>query len=466
MVRPQEVDVQQVMERIREAVRRRRNNEESPPHAAASNGALSPGLAHLQSLGELGKVTIASHRRLLGLFVVKVKKMLLKLLTPILEQQAAYNAAAVRAIADTGNRMQAMEWRYDHALAKGLEQLAADVADLRAQVQNDLDRLRGAVFARLVEEVDARQASLRQEVLAATSDIHRQLAARLEMARTVDVRLAAAERKWRRVVHLLEAGTPAEPRPDAPALAGQSPLPPAEIEPEFDYAGFEDRFRGSEADIKERQRVYLPYFEGASNVVDVGCGRGEFLDLLRETGIKALGVDVDLDMVLHCRDKGLDAVREDAFAHLGARADESVGGIFSAQFIEHLEPRRIVELVKLAHRKLAPGGWLVLETPNPACLWVFADSFYRDLSHVRPIHSDTMTFLLEATGFHEVEVKALAPVDPAMRVPPLQTGDPTLAAFNQGIERLNALLFGCQDYAVIGRKGWASAGQAAPGPGA
>jgi hypothetical protein len=166
-------------------------------------------------------------------------------------------------------------------------------------------------------------------------------------------------------------------------------------------------------------------------------------------------VDLDLDMVLLCRDKGLDVVREDAFSYLAARADDSVGGIFSAQLIEHLPPGRVVELVKLCHRKLAPGCGLVLETPNPACLMVFADSFYRDLSHVQPIHSDTTKFLLEAAGFRDVEVKTLAPVDPAVRVPPLPGNDPALVVFNQGIERLNALLFGFQDYAVIGRKGWA-----------
>jgi hypothetical protein len=282
VARPQEVDVQQVMERIREAIRRRRNNEEAPQDAAASNGVLPPGLAHLQSLGELGKVTVTSHRRLFGLIVVTLKKILLKLLTPILQQQAAYNAAAVRAIADTNNRMQAMEWRHDHALAESQEQLSGEIANLIAQVQGDLDRLRGAMFARLVEEIGARHPALRQEISAAASD------------------------------------------------------------------------------IKERQRIYLPYFEGASNVVDVDC--------------------------------------EDAFADLGARDDESVGGVFSAQFIEYLGPPRIVEMVTLAYRKLAPGGWLVLETP---------------------IHPETMKFLLEATGFREVDVKPV-------------------------------------DHAVIGRKGWAS----------
>ena len=121
MARPEEVDVQQVMGRIREAIRRRRSNEEAPQHAAAANGSLSSDFAHLQSMGELGKVAITSHRRLVGLVIVAVKKVLLKLLAPILEQQAAYNAAAVRAMANTDNRMQAMEWRHDHALAKSQE---------------------------------------------------------------------------------------------------------------------------------------------------------------------------------------------------------------------------------------------------------------------------------------------------------------------------------------------------------
>ena len=163
MARPQEVDVQQVMERIREAVRRRRSNDEAPQHAAVSSGVLPPGLVYLQSLGDLNKVTVTSHRRLFGLVVVTIKKILLKLLTPILEQQAAYNAAAVRAIADTNNRMQAMEWRHDHALAESQEQLAGDIADLLARVQADLDRLRSTVSGRLVQEVDAHHAALPRE---------------------------------------------------------------------------------------------------------------------------------------------------------------------------------------------------------------------------------------------------------------------------------------------------------------
>jgi SAM-dependent methyltransferase len=459
---PQEVDVQQVMERVREAIRRRRSLE-GTPERPSTNSAGTSDFGHLQTVGDLRTVAVTSHRTLFGPVIVAIKKALLRLLTPMLEQQAAFNAAAIRAMADTDNRMQAMDWRFDQALARSQERLGADVSELRTELREAIARVRVDVVTQIVEDLGARHAALRGEVLATVSALREELDAQsraMESGRQIDARLAeqlsASERRWRRVVHILKDGTPAAAGSEARAPADRPTLPPAVLEPEFDYAGFEERFRGTEADIKERQRIYLPSFESASSVVDLGCGRGEFLELLREHGIAAQGVDLDLDMVLLCRDKGLDVVREDAFAHLAARPDDSVGGIFSAQFIEHLEPPRIVELVKLAYRKLAPGGCLALETPNPACLMVFADSFYRDFSHVRPIHADTMQFLLEATGFREVEVKVLAPVDPARRVPPLQPDDPTLAAFNQGIERLNALLFGFQDYAVIGRKDRAS----------
>lgn len=469
MADTQEVDVQQVMERIREAIRRRRSVEATTERpTAVDNGSGSLDVGHLQSVGDLSSVAVPSHRRVLGPVIVAIKKILLKLLTPLLEQQAAYNAAATRAMADTDNRMHAMEWRQAQALARSEEQLGASIAAVGARLQEEVTRLRGDLFSRVVEDAATRHEALRQEVLAAVSALRDELAAQRRAtesamesatasARHADARLteqlSVSERRWRRLVHVLQDGAPPGPGSEATSPADRPVLPPAALEPAFDYAGFEDRFRGAETDIKERQRIYVPSFEGASSVVDLGSGRGEFLELLREHGIPAQGVDLDLDMVLLCRDKGLDVVREDAFSYLAARADGSVGGIFSAQFIEHLEPPRVIELVKLAYRKLAPGGCLVLETPNPACLMVFADSFYRDFSHVRPIHADTMRFLFDATGFHQVEVKVLAPVDPALRVPLLQPQDPTLASFNQGIERLNALLFGFQDYAVIGRKG-------------
>jgi O-antigen chain-terminating methyltransferase len=272
-----------------------------------------------------------------------------------------------------------------------------------------------------------------------------------EVLQGMQGRLSMAERKLRRLIHMFTA--PQEEGKTAHVELKR--LPPHSLEPDFDYFGFEERFRGSEQDIKERQRVYLAYFQGQENILDIGCGRGEFLELLRKAGIKAIGVDTDLDMVLYCREKGLDIVQEDAFVYLETLPDTSLGGIFAAQVIEHLEPGRVIELVKLCYRKLRSGGVLILETPNPKCLMVFAASFYMDFSHIRPLHPEAMRFLLASAGFRDIELKYAGPVDDTRRLPSLpDIGLPgeTMEAFRRGVERLNDLLYGYQDYAVIGTK--------------
>jgi SAM-dependent methyltransferase len=189
--------------------------------------------------------------------------------------------------------------------------------------------------------------------------------------------------------------------------------------------------------------------------LDIECGRGEFLELLKEAGIQAKGVDLDPNMVLYCQEKGLAVMRQDAYAYLESIPDESLGGVFAAQLVEHLEPSRVIELVNLCHRKLRSGGVMIFETPNPICLTVFARSFYRGFSNIRPIHPEAMKFLFESVGFQNVQARFSSPVEPSMRIPPLSdvaANAKTIEEFNRGIERLNDLLYGFQDYAVIGRK--------------
>jgi O-antigen chain-terminating methyltransferase len=273
-----------------------------------------------------------------------------------------------------------------------------------------------------------------------------------ESVRLVRERTSRAEKKLRRILHLLSSD---DGREQLERLEVKAKAAPLDLEPAFDYFGFEERFRGNEEDIQQRQRLYLEYFKGARDVLDIGCGRGEFLALLKSAGIEATGVDADLDMVLLCREKGLAVVEADAFAYLESLPDASVGGIFSAQMIEHLDAGQIIRLVQLSHRKLRPDGVLILETPNPRCLTVFAESFYMDLSHIRLIHPETARFLLECMGFGNVELKFSAPVERSARVPPFPADglpEAALADFNRGIERLNELLYGYQDYAVIGAK--------------
>ena len=248
----------------------------------------------------------------------------------------------------------------------------------------------------------------------------------------------------------------------AVAATGATPAPSAEAKPldSYKYVGFEDQFRGSQLDIRGRVAEYVPLFEGASDVLDVGCGRGEFLDLLRARGISARGVDTNDEMAAVCRERGLEASVGDGLSYLASLPDESLGGLFAAQVVEHLEPDYLIRFLDTAFHKLRPGSKIVLETINPACWFAFFSSYIRDVTHVRPLHPDTLQYFLRASGFQNVDVRYSAPYpeqDKLQTVPNSRTGPlggPTVMeiAFNDNFRKLNDLLFTHLDYAAIGER--------------
>ncbi|HUK32985.1 MAG TPA: class I SAM-dependent methyltransferase [Vicinamibacterales bacterium] len=232
------------------------------------------------------------------------------------------------------------------------------------------------------------------------------------------------------------------------------------------YRGFEDRFRGSIDEVRAKQRVYLPVFAAAPSrgiVLDIGCGRGEFLALLREVNVVARGVDANRDMIAEAHARGLDAVQGDALEYLAALPDGSLGGAMASQLVEHLEPSYVVRLLSAAFDKLRPGAPIVIETINPACWLAFFSSYVRDFTHVWPVHPETLQYLVQATGFSRVEIKYTEQAPDAVRMrmvdPATLTGLEsatsralkTLAdAYNANAFILNSLLFTYMDYSVIG----------------
>lgn len=225
------------------------------------------------------------------------------------------------------------------------------------------------------------------------------------------------------------------------------------------YLAFEDLHRGTREEIKGRQRVYLSHFQGATGsqrpVLDLGCGRGEFLELCREAGLPARGVDVNPDMVELCRGLGLAVEESDALEYLRAQPDGVLGGILLSQVIEHLHLDQLTELVALCSQKLAPGGTLIAETVNPQSLSTFAGAFYVDLTHVKPIHPEAARFLWRWAGFADVQILYLSPVPPEHRLETVKAAPdaPGLtAAFNRNADRLNQLIYGPLDYAVVGHR--------------
>jgi O-antigen chain-terminating methyltransferase len=228
------------------------------------------------------------------------------------------------------------------------------------------------------------------------------------------------------------------------ALAAPSPGP-AEVprggDIDVDWTRFAEVFRGSEDRIRAQHARYVEKFAGAkAEILDLGCGRGEFLEAAKEAGLVARGIDLNAENVALCASKGLNAERADMFEHLDSLPDRSLGGALCSQVIEHLPPHLLPELIRLLSAKVCPGGMLAIETPNPECLAIFSTHFYIDPTHTRPVPPALLCFYLQEAGFGNLEVERLEPAVESM---------PSIAALPA--EFRNAF-FGALDYAVIARK--------------
>jgi SAM-dependent methyltransferase len=275
------------------------------------------------------------------------------------------------------------------------------------------------------------------DALAGLSDTtERQLARLEERLREHEATLAEVEGKLGAVAALQERSSP--------SLLARV----------FDVVSFDEAMRGTDDELRERLRRYVPLFEGRSAVLDVACGRGMFLDLLREAGVGARGVDLDPRMVERARARGLDVERSDALQYLHRAEDRSFDGVFCCQFVEHLGVPEVVDLIDCFSRKLRPGGTLVIETLHPECLQVLYRWFWVDPSHQRLVHPITLAYLLENRGFRDIETHVLRPVPEREVLPPLPSASfapelaPEIEAFNRGTAEVNRLLFGSPEYYV------------------
>jgi SAM-dependent methyltransferase len=222
------------------------------------------------------------------------------------------------------------------------------------------------------------------------------------------------------------------------------------------YAQFESVFRGTREEITRRQEPYLDYVYflkgGDLPVLDLGCGRGEWLELLRRHGIPGYGVDTNKPFVEKNRERGLDVRLEDGAAHLASLPEGSLGAVSAFHLVEHIDLAALIALIDGALRALAPGGVLILETPNPTNLVVGASAFYLDPTHLKPIHPHFLEFLVEERGFVDVERRYLNPSpEPTFTVPQLGSEEQT-AVMERLVDHLNWAFFGPQDTGVIGRK--------------
>jgi glycosyltransferase involved in cell wall biosynthesis/SAM-dependent methyltransferase len=299
-------------------------------------------------------------------------------------------------------------------VVRALREVRERLDDLLVDSQAGLNRLEGhvATVDARAAELDGRAAELAERLLEAGLDP----AGREDLVRVLE-------------------GMRARPASTHPALSyidehGRTALgfSGAAGDDAEGYRGFEDIFRGDEEHVRGTQEGYLDRFAGADWVLDLGCGRGEFLDALRERDIGARGVDLDETMVARCREKGHDVLLADASSALSALADGSLPGAFAAQVVEHLDNTALTELLDLLHRKLTAGGIAVFETVNPhnpAAL----KAFWTDTTHHHPLFPEVLLALCRLAGFDSGEI-----------------------AFPSTTDNFDRDVYANRDYAVVARK--------------
>jgi SAM-dependent methyltransferase len=389
---------------------------------------------------------------------------------PPLQRQAAFNAALV----DHVNRNVAAHREAQKAIDSIVALLRDQVADLLAfhsrlliflqQITLYVDTTgrrsegRALVVNAAVNALADDFAKRWESMIAREQRFEARVASIGELRTLVAVSQQAALTAKREIERFMASEPVSRANDAASSTPGPQGGPTGAFTPALDaykYVGFENEFRGSQDAIRARLESYVPYFEGASDVLDVGCGRGEFLDLLKARGVSARGLDLNHEMVEVCRARGLDVAESDVVSYLDGLPDGSLGGLFAAQVVEHLQPPYLLRFLEVAYHKLRPGAPIVLETLNPACWTAFFDSFIRDITHVWPLHPETLRYLVLASGFSAARIEFRSPVAPQDRLQAIAIDAASPAAdfaeaFNANVEKLNARMFSFLDYAIIG----------------
>lgn len=321
-------------------------------------------------------------------------------------------------------RLDQMDQRGD-----GLERRLDRLDDLYAQA----DHLRAEHARRLSGSLKKMVAGETQALLARNAELARNY---MDLSRRLDQVLLAIRGQD-------AAAPPAKARATTPRTSEGL----ASVMDSF-YHKLENKYRGTTADIRSRLRIYLPDVEAAvlrtkgKPVMDIGCGRGEWLSLLADAGITAIGIDTNSVQIADVQAEGLDVRHSDACSALGDAADNSMACITAHHLIEHLPFEDVLWITREALRVLAPGGLLLFETPNVRNVLVGATSFHNDPTHLHPMTEPVMEVLFETIGFHPIETRHLHPHDKLAEFMARPGIDPELAN----------LMFGAQDLAILGTK--------------
>ena len=413
---------------------------------AASIGAVNPrrgGLAN--NVIQFTKRTVS---RSLNWFVrdqIVFNQSVITCVETLMEAVNELNRSLVSLGAQVGGRMEQDRQATAHTVEPALlemrdraSQLTADTYALRAKWEQHVrdTQLRLDTIAAAAEHRALHAETHEREVLQSQ---HREFNQSLELASNrIQAQLwSDMERirlEYERVIHselrtIRQRGLTSLPQP----VPEPSSVP-------FDYPAFAGRFRGTAEHVKAGQQFYVSRFQNAREVIDLGCGNGEFLEVMQEAHIKARGIDASPACIAACHARSLEAEHADIFEWLANQPDHSIAGIFCAQVVEHLPPARVPQLIALCAAKLERGALLAIETPNPQCLAIFATHFYLDPTHSRPVPHPLLAFYLEEFGMGGIEVVTRFPAADSW---------PEL---NELPAAVRDRFFGGLDYAIFARK--------------
>ena len=482
-IKDEEINVEEIMKEIRQNIKKRKVKEEKLPdlkeilleyiNTSAEfdiNNLYETNTNINNQWATAGEVTITSHRKILGRIIVFLKKLTRKCLrwyiNPINEKQQNFNCEVTRNLNEVREFIRLSQYINDKIelnsslIKESIDKLEVKInkldtkmisineenTELKIKIENYKDQLEKNINLKNSEESEL------IDIKKNHNDIYLRLKLCEENVRNLNTqfsncidsnvysneRLRRIERNFKQfsIINKSNENISIECNNDA----------------DIDYFMFENIFRGSREDIKDRQKIYLEYLKHSYSIVDIGCGRGELLEILKENGkSKAIGVEINEDMVNYCIEKGLDVRNVDAFEYLRQLHDKSLDAIILNQVIEHLAPKQVSTIIKLAYEKLTDKGIVIIETVNPKCLSVYTNAYSLDPSHKMPLHPYTGKYILESEGFSTVETIYMSKCN--SEIPKLVgEGIENIREFNSSIEKVNELLFGYQDYALIAKK--------------
>lgn len=462
-INDEEINVEEIMQKIRENIERRKENEDlreneirdscqhqdqimnqntNPPRWADE---IKRDLDYINWSWDIqnNSYLISSHRPVIGKLLVKGRNIVhaevKRYVDPVINKQREFNESVLRILNTIVKRMPEQEKHIISELISETEKtVKEEISNAKSEIEGKFDEqifnTKSEIKGNLDETIGQMRPDLRMEIIeqikSTFMDMDHEIYNRTWLANVLGEKITGYYDKE---------------------------IPPGNSELDLNYFLFEEKFRGSRADIKQRQTSFLRYFEGCKKILDIGCGRGEFLEILRDNGIMGHGIDINEEMVKFCISKGFDVEKSDAISYLEKLEDGSLDGIIMDQVIEHLDSNYLIKLLKLCYQKLNFGYYIVIETVNPLSL-VSLTNYYIDMSHKRPIHPETLKFLINFANFREVETIFFSPIPDDKRLKKTNIegieGDfrQLIEVYDQNIDKLNTILYGPQDYAIVAKK--------------